>query len=422
MDREGNRLTELTPRDRRAASTTLLFARAIYAFNWYNVGAVLPLVGSALGATTPELGIVLGAFLAGAGVFQIPAGLAALRWGNRRVSILALALMGAFCLASAFSPNWIVLALLRFGAGAGAAFFFAPALGLVSSYYPAGSRGPIIGLYNSGFSLGSGVGLFAGALLGAEFGWAWALAVGGVALVGSAIVAPFLLPHTERIRTGRSWRELWTTSQEVLRSRSLWALAISFIGLWSAFFVAAQYFVQYAHEVHPGWSLAVAAGLPTLMIAVEIGGGPFGGWLAERGFDMRWLLVGFGAASAVAIMLVPFSSLSELVVLFAGLGLLDGIIWAVLYLLPTYLPETGGEGLALGLGLLNAINIFGGSGLAVAFAYVATYQNYTVAWLFAGVLALAPLPLLLVVTGHRPSAAAGRPRSLGSPARPGPPE
>jgi len=373
----------------------------VYAFNWYNVGAVLPLVGSALAATTLELGIVLGAFLAGAGLFQIPAGMAALRWGNRNVTLASLGLMGAFCVASAFSPNWIVLALLRFGAGAGAAFFFAPAIGLVTSYYPAGTRGPIIGLYNSGFSLGSGIGLFVGAFIGAEFGWAWALAVGGLALLGSGAVAPFLIPRTDPLRPPRPIRALWTASRPVLRSRALWALALSFIGLWSAFYVAAQYFVQYAHEVHPGWSLAVAAGLPTIMIAVEILGGPFGGWLAERGGDMRWLLAGFGAAAAVAIMLLPFGTFPELVALFALLGLLDGIVWAVLYLLPTYLPETEGEGLALGLGLLNTINIFGGSALAVAFAYVATYANFTVAWLFAGVLALVPLPLLLFVTGHQ---------------------
>lgn len=392
----------------------------MYAFNWYNVGAVLPLVGSALGATTPELGIVLGAFLAGAGVFQVPAGLAALRWGNRTVSIFALALMAVFCIASAFSPNWIVLALLRFGAGAGAAFFFAPALGLVASYYPAGTRGPIIGLFNSGFSLGSGVGLFVGAFVGAEFGWAWALAVGGIALLGSATVAPLLLPRTETRPVRRSLGAIVSASRPVLRSRSLWALAFSFIGLWSAFFIAAQYFVQFAHQVHPGWSLAVAAGLPTLMIAVEIPGGPLGGWLAERGFDMRWLLAGFGVASAAAIMLLPFGSLPELVILFATLGLMDGIIWAALYLLPTYLPETLGEGLALGLGLLNAINIFGGSGLAVAFAFIATDANYTVAWLVAGVFALVPLPLLFLVTGHREERARVSATTSGTSVRPGP--
>jgi predicted MFS family arabinose efflux permease len=333
-------------------------------------------------------------------VFQIPAGLAALRWGNRTVSIWALGVMGAFCLASAFSPNWIVLAALRFGAGAGAAFFFAPALGLVASYYPTGARGPVIGLYNSGFSIGSGVGLFTGAFIGAEFGWGAALAAGGAALLISAAIAPLAIPRTEVIRSARDRATVWDASRPVLRSRALWALALSFIGLWSAFYVAAQYFVQFAHDVHPGWSVALAAGLPALMIACEVPAGPLGGWLAERGGDMRWILVVFGAMSGVAIVLLPFSPLVALVVLFAVLGFFDGIIWAVLYLLPTYLPETRGEGLALGLALLNAINIFGGSGLAVAFAFVATYSGYSVAWVFAGALAVVPLPLLVLVRGH----------------------
>ncbi len=358
------------------------------------------MIGSALSATTPELGIVLGAFLAGAGIFQVPAGLAALRWGNRTVSIWALMLMGVFGLASAFSPNWIVLAALRFGAGAGAAFFFAPALGLVASYYPTGTRGPIIGLYNSGFSLGSGVGLFAGALIGTEYGWAAALAVGGVGLLAAGGVSPFILPRTDPPLPARGPAALLAASRPILRSRALWALALSFIGLWSAFYVAAQYFVQYSHAVHPGWSVALAAGLPTLMIAFEIPAGPLGGWLAERPGDMRWILVVFGLLSGVAILLIPFTPLLGLVVLFALLGIFDGIIWAVLYLLPTYLPETGGEGLALALALLNAINIFGGSGLAVAFAFVATYSSYATAWVLAGAFAVIPLPLLLLVRGH----------------------
>jgi len=171
------------------------------------------------------------------------------------------------------------------------------------------------------------------------------------------------------------------------------------MGLWAAFYVAAQYFVQYAHMVHPGWSLGLAAGLPTLMIAVEILGGPLGGWLGERQVDMRTLLGVCGVSAGVLVLLIPFASLDELWVVFAGLGFLDGAIFAVMYLLPTYLPETNGEGLALGLGLLNAIQICAGSALAIAFALVATYVGYTVAWVVAGVIALATLPLLVFVRG-----------------------
>jgi MFS family permease len=381
-------------------AATLFFARAVYAFNWYNVGAVLPLLGSGFHASTPELGIVLGAFLAGAGVFQLPAGLVALRLGSRTTSIFALLLMGSFCLASAFSPNWVVLAALRFGAGAGAAFFFAPALGLVASYYPSGSRGPMVGLYNAGFSVGSGIGLFAGAAVGVAYGWPAALAVGGLALLAAGAVAPLILPVTEGRPGPVPAATVWIAARPVLRSRAIWALATAFVGLWAAFYIVAQYFVQYAHVVHPSWSTAVAAGLPTLMIAVEIAGGPIGGWLGERQRDMRWLLGATGVVAAAAVALIPFAPLTALIGVFVALGFLDGIVFALLYLLPTYLPEVQGEGLALGLALINAIQIFAGSGLAIAFAFIVVYEGYTVAWLFAALVGLLTLPALLLVRGH----------------------
>ena len=398
----------LSPARRRPAAAALLLARTVYAFNWYNVGAVLPLVGQTLGASTAELGIVLGAFLAGAGIFQVPAGLAALRWGNRAVSIAALAVMGACCLASAAAPSWPVLAALRFGAGAGAAFFFAPALGLFASYYPEGHRGPRVGLFNSGFSVGSGVGLFAGAAIGVEFGWPWALAIGGAMLLLLAAIAPRLLPRVDRAPAGARPSGAWRAARPVLGSPAVWALALASTGLWAAFYEAAQYFVQFAHAVHPGWSLALAAGLPTLMIVFEIPSGPFGGWLGERGVGLRPLLLGTGIATVGLVLAIPWLPIAGMLVVFPLLGVLDGVMWAVIYLLPTYLPDTRGSGVSLGLGLLNAINIFGGSGLAIAFGFIAGTAGFPAAWLFAGIAAAAPLPLLLGFRDPRPPAEPAR--------------
>jgi len=389
------------PTGRREAATSLMVARVVYAFNWYNVGAVLPLVGSGLGLSTPQLGVVVGSFLIGAAVFQIPAGFAALRWGNRTVSIFALFLMGSLATASAFSPNWLVLSALRFGTGAGAAFFFAPALGLITSYYPAGTRGPVIGLYNAGFSIGSGAGLFGGAFLGAVFGWPTALLAGGVGLLLCAATAPFTLPTAGPPPPRRAARQLWDAATPILRSRSLWALAVGTAGLWAAYYVAAQYFIQFASAVHPGWSIAVAAGIPTVMIVLEIPGGPIGGLLGERRAEMRQVILAWGIASGVALLLVPYLPLAALVGLFAFLGFADGVVFAVLYLLPSYLPESRGESLSLGLSLLNSIQIFLGSGLAIAYAFVASDFGYTAAWWFTGAIALAPLPLLAWVSGRR---------------------
>ncbi len=412
------------PRGRSVAVGTLFLARTVYAFNWYDIGGVLALVRASFGVGPVQLGIVLGAFLIGAGIFQVPAGLAAIRWGNRTVSLLALVTMGGFSLASAAAPSWPILALLRFGAGAGAAFFFAPALGLVASYFPAGSRGPVIGLFNSGFSVGSGIGLFAGALAGAAFGWPIALAIGGLGLLATAAVAPSLLPRETVVR--RSVPEIVQLARPVLRSRSIWALAVGGIGLWGSFYIAAQYFVEFASSVHPSWALAVAAAVPTAMIAAEVPGGPIGGWLGERATDARWILAGWGAVVAVVIAVVPFLSLGADWPAFVFLGFADGVVFALLYLLPTFLPELAGGGLSLGFALLNSIQIFAGSGFAIAFGVIAAGWGYGWAWAFAGLGGAAFLPALLAVRlpstpgGAGPARAppAGQPGSQGSWAAP----
>jgi MFS family permease len=389
---------------RTASTGTLFLARTVYAFNWYNIGAVLSLVRSSFGVGGIQVGIVLGAFLLGAAVFQLPAGFAAMRWGARAVSIVALGAMGVFSVATAASPNWVVLAVLRFGVGAGAAFFFSPALALVASYYPSGERGPVIGLFNAGFSIGSAAGLFLGALAGVAFGWPAALLAGGVALLGVAGVAVKLLPPTP-VPAGsvQSPAALWAAGRPVLRSRPVWALALAIAGLWAAFYAAAQYFVEFASEAHPGWGLTIAAAMPTVMIAAEVVGGPVGGWFGERYARMRRILLLWGLASGVGIALIPWLTLYTAWPMFAFLGFADGVVFAVLYLLPSYLPELEGPSFALGLALLNSIQIFLGSGLAVTFAVIAAWAGYSVAWAVTGAVAIAFLPLLIAVPEVRPS-------------------
>ena len=384
-----------TPRDRRNAAVMLVIARVTYAFSWYNVGAVLPLIERGLNANTGELGIVLGAFLVGAGIFQVPAGFIALRWGYRTTSIFALLLMGSFCLASAASPDWVVLAILRFGAGAGAAFFFAPALGLVSAYYPAGSRGPMIGIYNSGFAVGATLGLFLGALIGTLEGWPWALAYGGAALLVMALGSAITLPRLPDEGVPATWTATWAAARPTLRSRNIWALALGMSGMWASFYIAAGYFVQFAHTIHPEWPVVVAAGIPAAMLLAQGFGGPIGGWIAERQSNLRRMLVLWSVAGAAGLALVPFVPLAALWPLFIFLGFADGVLFAVQYLIPTYLPEGHGNKTALAIGFLNSVQLFFGSLFAVVFGVMVGVVGYTTGWVFAGAVLVGFLPFLL---------------------------
>ena len=393
---------------RRRVAGTLFAARAVYAFNWYNVGAVLPLIGATFRVGPVELGLVLGAFLVGVGIFQIPAGFASIRYGSRNVSLFALTLMGAAGVASAFSPDILVLALLRGLAGVGAAFFFSPALSLIASYYSSGERGPIIGWYNGAFSFGGAVGLFLGAAIGAAWGWPFALGLGGAALLGCAAIGKLALPSDPLVHRPRSLAALWNAGSGILRSRSIWALSLGLTGFWGATYAVAQYFVQFAYTFHPLWSYGVDAGLAALVVIVSFPGGPLGGWLAEQGRDRRGTLVMFGALAGLLVLLVPLSTLVWIAPLLVALGVTDGIVFAVLYLIPSYLPEARGEGVALGIAFINSVQVLLGSGVVVAFGLVAARGGFTLAWLFAGALAVGLLPLVSLVTPNsapRPSPA-----------------
>ncbi|MCI4369358.1 MAG: MFS transporter [Thermoplasmata archaeon] len=392
-----SRLTALPASRRRGPAAALFVSRVVYAFNWYNVGAVLPLIGVGLSAGTERLGLVLGAFLIGVGVFQVPAGFAALRYGARKVSLWGLALFGAAGVASAFSPSIAALAGLRFVAGVGAALFFSPALSLIASYYPPGERGPVIGLYNGGFSLGGALGLFLGAWAGVTWGWPFALGVGGGVLLVSTAAAAVLLPPTPEDRSPRSVADVRRRGVAVLRSRALWALSLALTGFWAAIYIVAQYFVQFVHDARSAWGVGVGAALAAMVVIVSFPGGPLGGWVAERAIDRRLLAGVLAAVAALCVIAVPWMPLWALWPLFALLGLVDGMAFAVLYLIPAYLPETQGDDLALGVAVVNSIQVLIGSALAVAFGFLAASRGYPFAWLIAGILALAPLPLLALV-------------------------
>jgi MFS family permease len=344
---------------------------------------------------------VLGAFLVGVGAFQIPAGVLDLRWGSRRTALFGLVVMGFAGIASAFSSQILELILLRFLAGAGAAFFFSPALSLVASYFPPGERGPIIGLYNGGFSLGGAIGVTLGAFIGLRFGWQYALGLGGVALLLLGLFNWFVLPRGIAPPPVSDPSRVLRVVVSVLRSRSIWALSLAFTGFWAAVYIVAQDYVLFASKVHPYWGTQTAANIATVFILVSFPGGPLGGWLAERGWDRRVVMVIFASSLGGLVATIPWLGLYASVGLFAIMGLTDGIVFAVLYLIPAYLAETQGQGLALGIAVINSIQVLLGGAVAVAFGYIAVLWGFAVAWLFVGILTVACIPLVVLVAPNR---------------------
>ncbi|MCI4331985.1 MAG: MFS transporter [Thermoplasmata archaeon] len=377
------------------ATVALIGLRIAYAYNWFDIGPALPSIGSEFGVSSAGWGLLIASFLIGAGLLQVPAGFLAGKFGTRSVSMAGAGLLGISALGSALAPNFVTLLVARALGGAGAGLFFSPAIGLVSSLHPEGKRGIPVGVFSSAFSAGAGLGVFASALIVPMFGWRIALVVGGVLVLVSLGVGELLVPRSAGpplVGTGRSRRGI----PAALRSPAVWAIGLAFIGLEGASLSAGQFFVPYAQMVK-GWAPALAGGVGALFVFPSVFGGPTGGHLAERYTNRRTQMVVFTAVPALLLGLIPWVGLPGVALIAVFFSFSYGMVYAMMYILPPYLPGLAANDTPLAIGLLNALQLLGGSSVAYAVGWVVATRGYTPAWELLGLVSVATLVFLALV-------------------------
>src|SRR5437667_12588238 len=226
------------PLDRRwLVLSSVLTSRVIYTINWFNISPALFLIGVEFGVDPPSLGILTASFLAGAGIFQIPAGIASARWGPKNTSQLGMLLLSLSGIGEGLSPNFPVLIVFRFLLGVGAALFFAPAIGILTPLFKTEEEGLVLGLYNSCFNIGGGLGLFVWVIVIYALNWHVGLIIGGVLGLISVLIGQIVIPrdNTER-KERRSMRRAF-------RSRNTWIIAFAVLGLWGGIFTSFPFLV-----------------------------------------------------------------------------------------------------------------------------------------------------------------------------------
>lgn len=391
-------------RPRAVPAAICLFASAVTAsFAGGTIEVLLPLIGTDVHATPLDLGALLAAVLLGTALFEIPSGLAALRWGPRAVVIGALVLGGAAYVGASLMADVYGLLAIFFLTGACAGLFFSPSVGLLTSYFSESRRGPVVGAFWGVLNgVGGMIGLLGGAYLGLAFGWRAPLVLGGAGLFVLAATAVLLLPKSSG-QVGRKPGGMWRIGRRVFRSRSLWALALALGGFAGAGYMPVSYASTYFETVHPVWGIDAAAVVAAIGVGATVPGSLAGGWLAERGYDRRYIVLGFAAAFGLLVAAIPFLELWMLWLLYGVGGFLLGVVYGVLYLIPSYLAATKGEGVALAVGFILTVDWLFSSTLAAVFGYFATTRGFTFAWVFSALFSLLLLPLLLVVEPNRAS-------------------
>jgi MFS family permease len=389
-------LPSVSPAAAARATVALILLRIAYAYNWFDIGPGFPALSATFDLTPTDWGILLAAFLAGAGLWQVPSGLLARRYGTRIVSIAGAALLGGASLASAASPSFDVLVGVRFLAGAGAGLFFSPAIALVGSLHAEGRRGVRVGIFSSAFSAGAGLGVFGSALLIPYIGWRGSLAVGGVALLVLVLAGLLLIPDGAGRPEPRPPARSLVAPGGVLRSRAVWAIGLAFVGLEGASISAGQYFVPFAEQVR-GWAPALAGGVGAVFVFPSFFGGPVGGRLVERDARRRTQMLLATAGPASLLFFVPYLGLAGIVVVAAVFSVGYGMVYAMMYVLAYYLPGVGAPELPLAIGLFNGIQLAGGACVSLVAGDVIARWGYASGWEVLTAMVLVPLALLAFV-------------------------
>ena len=266
------------------------------------LGPLIPSIQLDLNASHAVVGMLSTIPVLCMGLFAPPAAFLSRRLGSRHALAVALALIGAFGVARAFSPGVALLILLTIPVGIG--------MGLGNALLPVAVKErfadrPVFatGIYAAGINVGATVSSATAVPLEQALGdWRDPLLVFSVVTL-ALFVLWLVLTRVERGRvSGSVPRPLalpW-------RSPLAWRLVAAF------FFMSATYYGLNAWlpdiYVERGWSEERAGALLAVLNATQIAAGIAVAWLADRMWSRRtWMAggAGLGFLSMLGVVLVP---------------------------------------------------------------------------------------------------------------------
>jgi cyanate permease len=370
-------------------------------------------IRSELGLSFTQMGVILGAWQFMYIVVALPLGLAIDRLGLRRALLVGAALVAASGLLRALALDfWGMLAAVAlFGVGGPIISIGLPKL--VATYFPPGARAVPTGIYITGVSLGSAIGLAAtpSLLLPLLGGWR------EVYLVLGAFGVLVTVWWAVRGRERRSEAPAAAPPRALAAARAMLAsrpvVLISLVGL-TGFLIThgmhtwlPQLLEAKGHDPTAAGLLAtvprfsgVAAGLVAAQLAVALGG--------ARAATLVVLVV--SALSLVAF--VPLTGGAPLVVVLLLVGTAPAAIMPLTTTLLMDRPEVGSARIGVAMGVFFAVGEIGGFGGPALLGLVQdVFGSFSPGILFMAGVTVATILPLLALGKERTAPAASRHRA-----------
>jgi MFS family permease len=392
---------------------SLLLARIFYSANWFNIASIFFLIAYDLKLDISMLGLVTSSFIIGVGLFQVPAGIIAARYGADKLAVFGILLASSCALVTGLSENILQIALLRFMVGVGMACFFGPSIILISKFLGRRSEGLGIGLINSAHAIGGILGIFTWVVLAQLTGWRIGLIIGGaLGLVTGLILSvslsrtnPISIPKEENLPPPNGEPLSDPGSKKIIRKigisisglrRTLFNKPLIILGTTLLSFQAGSSIILTFIVLYLGGTLridyTIAGLIGSLNLVIALFTSPLFGLLYDRTRKAKKILIISGLASAVSIWGISIPSIYVIIpsMIFSAIFLSAGFV--VVYAEAKRTNMIQGLDLkyqTLAVSFVNGISLFGAFWVPFLFSFAAERFGFSIAWFVGGLIILA---------------------------------
>ncbi len=415
----------------RLAVLSLLFARVIYAVNWFNIASIFPHIASDFRQDVFLLGLLSSSFLIGIGLFQIPGGIIAAVQGPRKTAIYGITIASSAAFLCSLSQIY-QMEILRFVVGVGMALFFGPSVTLITRYLGKGSEGLAVGLLNSAHSIGGIIGLFGWVVIADFIGWRQSLLLsGGLGLISSLLLITFLptkekeqVKEPEQKKTKHLKLKL-SDIKSVLLDKSLFLFGLVLLGAQIAWGLPLTYIIFYLVD-YLKVSSVVAGFVASLILICGLLFAPIFGKIYDKIRNTKKLLFVCGVATSAGLTCNAITSTStEYIIVISNIvvGVFSAGVFTIVYAsaratrinLNTNAAMENREKIqtrvtnrstinqthysyeTMNVSWVNGLSLFGAFWVPFIFSFVVHHLGYAIAWLFGGLLSfLFILPSLCI--------------------------
>ena len=370
----------------KLAILSLMLARVVYTINWFNIASIFYLIASDFREDIAMLGIISASFLFAVGLFQVPAGIMAAKFGPRKIAIYGIMIASSAALVTGLASDTTQIIVLRFIIGMGMACFFGPSVILVSKYLGKESEGLGIGLLNSAHALGGIVGLFGWVVLAEFLGWRATLILsGGLGISTAIMLGSALLRDVDEIK--KEFRFKVSHVFDTLFNRSLIILGFTLLGFQAGSSMiltfSIYYFVDHL-KINP-----IDAGLMgSLSLVVALLSSPFFGRLYDKIGNARKLLFISGILSASSLVGFATNSLYVVLVSIIVTGFFLSAGFVIVYAKAKEINKAQPQYQTLAVSFVNGVSLFGVFWVPVLFSSIVRGLGYEIAWLLGSLVVI----------------------------------